>query len=146
MPGGVPLPHCSLDRDRDPGRVSLLVHERGAEGALGLELIVSPAPQPEVLQVRSTAARDRLDMIELEPGAFAAAAAGVADERALTLIALLHRTLDRVRDMAWVRARMPGLSARPVGRGVLALLQLLDQRIQGPIEHRRDVARRDPVG
>src|SRR2546426_10935843 len=69
-----------------------------------------------------------------------AAPAGIADERALPPIALPDGALDLRRDGA-ACGRPPSPGARPGGGRELGLFELADQRIEGAVEHRGDLAR-----
>src|SRR5207247_1355348 len=80
--------------------------------------------------------------IELETCARRTTPPGFAHEGALAMIALPDRALDMGRDLARVVARALA-GARPHGPGALALLQLLDQGIQRPVEHLGEVSRRE---
>src|SRR5436309_2082886 len=97
------------------GLASFLAHEARPERALGVVLVVRPAPQPHALHRGCTPARHRIGVVVLEPSARRAAAAGIARERALSPIALPDRALDVSRDVARVGARARA-SAR-AGRG-----------------------------
>jgi hypothetical protein len=66
-PGGRTLPRrcCACLGDSE----AFLAHELGAEGALGPVLIVGPASEPHAPDRCPPAAREFIDMIELESGA-----------------------------------------------------------------------------
>lgn len=67
-----------------------LPHECGSKDSLSLGLIVGPAAQPQVVCGRGPAARERLEVIQLEEAARRAAVAVLADERALIAIPVLY--------------------------------------------------------
>ena len=120
-------------------RLPLLGHEPGAEHPLRLYLIVHAAPQPQSVHGRGPSSCDRLDVIELEETARTATTPVRARERALSLVALPHRTPD-------VRGDVAGACLRgaPDARGPgsdLPLLELLDQGSERPVEHLGHVAR-----
>src|SRR5438105_761515 len=83
-------------------------------------------------------------MIELQPLASRAAMAGIAHERAPAPIALPYSALDCGGDMPGVARRGCGL-ARPRlrSRRKLAFLELADERVERPVQHLDDVARRN---
>jgi hypothetical protein len=61
---------------RPPGVLEGVVHPPFPEELLGRELVVESADDPEILDGRGPAARERYDVVELEPGRRAAHAAG----------------------------------------------------------------------
>src|SRR5258706_6985846 len=115
-------------------RFALLAHEPRPERTRRPVLVMRPAAQPEPRDRGSAPARDWLHVIELDQLAALAPAPAVAHERALPSVARPHRALHRRRDVARVGARA-GAATRPRGGGELALLELLDQGIEGAVEH-----------
>src|SRR3954468_15500954 len=76
------------------------VHEGATVHLLGRDQIVYVTEKPDSLHRVHVRSRESLDVIELEPAGLAALAAVVAHELAVPLGALVHRALDRVRDVA----------------------------------------------
>ena len=73
-----------------PRLLLLARHEALAERAPGLELVVRRAAQTHVGHGGEPAARERLHVVELEPGSAAAALAVWTHERALATVAFIH--------------------------------------------------------
>src|SRR5439155_13869069 len=115
------------------------------ERALGLELVMGVAPKSDAGHRRLAAAREFLDMIELEPRAGRAPVPGLAHERALGAVALPDGALDLRRDVTRVGPGSATARPRLGGRGELLPLELGGQRLERPREHRGHVPRRDLV-
>jgi hypothetical protein len=113
-------------------------HETLAVHAFGLELIVRRAEQPQVVDGRPAASRERLNVVVFEVRAFGAAPAAVAHERAPAPVTLGNRPPDLGGDVA------PGPRA-PARTGALGgretpVLELLHEIVERPLEHARDLA------
>ena len=83
-------------------------------------------------------------VIELEELSSLAAMSVVADERALPAVALPDDAFHLRRNLASAR-RLRRVLTRPAGGRELALLELGDQRIQGPVQDLGQVATRNRV-
>src|SRR5580765_2762319 len=123
--------------------LALSAHELWAEREVGCVLVVCPAQEPDPRDRRPSAARDRLDVVVLEPGPRFAALAVLTHERALAAVALVDGAPDGGRDV-------PGVprAARPTSPGAareFLLFQLLDQCDKRTLDHLRDVAGRHGV-
>ena len=164
--GGPSLSHLTLDpvdfrgmtlqgriQARDPRLLALPCHEPGSERALGCVLIVGAAPEAHAIDGGNAAAREGLDMIELEEAAGRAPMSVRAHERAPPSVALPHRATDLGRDISGPCATRPNSTNGRRGRLVamhgdpggakLPLLESLDQGIERAIEHLRHVAGRN---
>src|SRR3954463_8108443 len=108
------------------------VHEGAAVHLLGREQIVYVTEKADSVHRVHVRSRETLDVIELEPAGLAAPAAVVAHELAAPLGALVHRPLDRVRDVARPRHRLrrSRRRARFPTDGESLLLQVHDQSIE----------------
>ena len=105
------------------------------------------AQQANARHRRLAATSDRIQVVEFEELARPATPPALADERALALIALPDGALHLGRNMAGIGAAGCPAAARPWlrGRRELLLLELPRQGIEGPVEHLRDIARRELV-
>src|SRR6267378_6434505 len=89
-----------LSLNRSLRRLALVTHEVHSKRPLGSVLVMRPAAQPDPGHHGPPAARDFLNMIELDKPARLAAVPGFADERALIAVALPDRALDLGRYVA----------------------------------------------
>jgi hypothetical protein len=99
---------------------------------------VGPAEQSDLSDRRLPAERNRNDVVELEEPGRRATMAVLADKRTPRRPTFSHGTAD-------VRRNRPGSRrlarpARLVRGSELPFLELDDQRVQGAVDHRRDVA------
>ena len=70
---------------------------------------------------------------------------GRAHEGALTTVTLPHRAPDLGGDVPSTRTRAPVARARLIGGGELAPLELADGRVEGAVEHPRQIPGGDLV-
>jgi hypothetical protein len=117
-----------------------VVHELRAKDAIGRVLVVRAAYEAHVLCRRFAAARDRLDVIEFEPGPLLTAPAALAHECTPFSVAFPHRALHRRRDVASRRtlARTVGT----IGRRELLLSEFAGVASERILEGREDISRR----
>jgi len=113
-------------------------HELGSERALGGELVVRPAAEPDVGHRGLAAPGDLECMIELEPLALLAPTALLAHERALRSVPLPDGTTYVRRDIARVLTGRPA-GTGPAGRGEFLFLDFADSCIQGVFEDLAEV-------
>src|SRR5439155_11125095 len=144
LPGGARLGRHGTCLGGALSLVPLVLHERGAERALGPILIVGSTAELHSSRRRTAAARHRVHVIELEEGARRTALTGRADEGALTAIAFPHRALHLGRDMARAGGG-PRARTRLTGCRELAPLELRNEQVERAVEHRREIAGGDLV-
>src|SRR6059036_1440949 len=93
-------PPRSRPRSGTACRFPLLAHERGPERALGRELVVRPAQEPDAFYGGLAAPGKLPDVVVLELRLRLAAMPGLAHERASAVVALPHRALHLRGDAA----------------------------------------------
>src|SRR5437867_12390345 len=96
---------CTCLRCNAPRLLALVAHEPGPERALRPLLVVSPAPESDVLHRRSAPARHFIQVIKFQKCARRASVTGIADKSALALIPLPNGALDVRRNVAAAFAR-----------------------------------------
>jgi hypothetical protein len=101
-------------------------------------LIVGAASQAHTVDGCSAAARDGIDVVELEKLPGRTTMPRLAHERASTAIALPDGPPHMRRNVPVARARAAGGPWAIRGRQ-LALLELAEERIERPLEHLLDV-------
>ncbi|HEU5057885.1 MAG TPA: hypothetical protein VFU21_15240, partial [Kofleriaceae bacterium] len=119
------------------------LHRLAPEHALSLVLVVRPTEDPDVLGGRAPTVRHRHHVVELEEPGLLAPPPVLADERALQAVARHHLPPHLARNGPAVRAR----PARPrrLRLAELPALDLVEQRIERPVQYVGQIARRHPV-
>jgi hypothetical protein len=84
-------------------------------------------------------------VVEFEEATRPAAMSILAHERALPSIAFPDGMPHLHRDVAVVACRATRATSWPIGRAELPLLALTDERLQGAIEHPRQITWWDPM-
>ena len=110
-------------------------------------LVVGAAKQSDAVRIVQMRARESVDVIELQLARLRTSAAAIIGEAAATAVALVHRPLDRIGDVAGRRFmhRFDRWLARfPTDREPL-LLHLLDQQVERPFEDAGEVSVRNTV-
>ena len=86
-----------------------------------------------------------VDVVEFQQRAGRATPPGGAHKRALAPVSLPHRAPHLGGDVPVVRRRAPLAGAGLIGGGELAALELADGRVEGAVEHPRQIPRGDLV-